>query len=1235
MKLFRYLLSALAGVALFASCIEEEPVASYNLAIDLDKSVVAVGSDGGSATVEVNSGDVTWKATSTADWITFSPASGSGVTKVTITVGESDNDRTGEISLQAGPVEKLITVVQTGNPHGLIPEDPLTCAEASELCLKLASGATTGKKYYVKGIITNIVEEFGTQYGNATFWMGDNEGEKIFEAYRVYYFDNVKYDDPTKQNISEGDNVVVYGILTNYNGTAETNQNQAYLYSLDANTAPVLSCKEPEQVVAASETEATFTIAPKNLTEGWTVSTDASWIKDYTKSGAKDATEIKVSFDANTSAEPREAVLTVKSAGASDLTLKLKQGGYSAVGTLDNPYTVAQVIEAIKANTAAGNVYIKGIVSKEVYTYSESYNTGTFWISDDGVYNDNLDKDFECYSVYWIGGSLEAPVAAADIKGNYSVGDEVVIYGAVTAYTSSSTGLTTYETSSKKAKIYSINWAQTDENGLGSVAYPFNIAGAEKFIDDTQAAVKAATEAGGTLAIPDVAVKGKVSAVLYEFSANYGTASFWISDDGTAYGVSDDKKSTTQPAKDFECYSVYFLENKPWVDGNAQVAVGDEVIVKGQLTLYGTTYETSSKKAYVYSLNGVTEATPAEEVPEVYLNEFDCTNKQLEIYNATNAEVDMTGWQFVKDGGLEDKDIYTIPAALAKVPAKGYAVFTCKQTDAANGPLFGLSGTKGFLIELKKGETLVDKADNLTTITTIPDGQSWGRETDGADKFVLFETPTIGAANGAGTPPADAPKTVAELIAAIPDTATGSSTAVEVDVDFAEPVTVSYVNGKNAYMEDATGGILLYLDNHGLQAGVTIKGQLKVTGYWYNGIPELVSFSGNPTLGQGAVPETSLTIAQLLADYDKYLLRRIKLSGVTVTDAIADGDRNGKISQGTDEIAVYAQINNGGLVLAQGAVGDLITIPGYYKTTKQVYFWQNDWFTSTATDVPPTITASDITNVPAEGVTDAVATVTFANNEGWAASATPDGTVVTAASIDGTSLKYTVAANTASEARDGKITITLKKDGKDDVTKEIKVSQKAAESSTLEVGTVLWAEGWDGAVANDEVSDYNYKGTTVFGGASVTYTFTDAGTNTKLYVDNQMDSNAGNQGNLLVSKGNGSFSVAGIPVEGVRTATLTIYISNKNYPLELTTTTAGVQLGERVAYGESAKPYKLTWEITNLNATTLDLTLTNVNSSNNNRLDNMSLVVTELGDAVQLQDGNGGIPDYGTVDFQW
>ena len=213
-------------------------------------------------------------------------------------------------------------------------------------------------------------------------------------------------------------------------------------------------------------------------------------------------------------------------------------------------------------------------------------------------------KDFECYSVYWLGGDIANPTAAADIKANFAVGDEVVIYGKVTVYN----GLA--ETASKKAKIHSINGVTTDANGVGNVNYPFNVAGAEACIDYQQAAIKAAKDADQPApTFPDVCVKGKVSAILYAFNADKGTGSFWISDDGTAHGVSADKKKTTEPTKDFECYSVYmFGIEKPWVDGTSpQPKEGDDVIVKGQLTLYGTTYETSSKKAYIYSINGKTE----------------------------------------------------------------------------------------------------------------------------------------------------------------------------------------------------------------------------------------------------------------------------------------------------------------------------------------------------------------------------------------------------------------------------------------------------------------------------------------------------------------------------------------------------------------------------------------------------------------------------------------------------
>ncbi len=279
-------------------------------------------------------------------------------------------------------------------------------------------------------------------------------------------------------------------------------------------------------------------------------------------------------------------------------------------GTATNPYSASEIAALLTGGkTFDEDVYVKGKVSAILYTFSASYGTGTFWISDDGkAYGVSADKkstteptkDFECYSVYWFGNENKW----AEGNGQLEIGDEVIVCGKTTVYNGMA------ETSSKKAWVYNVNGVTSSANGLGNVNAPFNVAGAEACIDYQQAAIKAAKDADQPApTFPDVCVKGKISAILYTFSASYGTGSFWISDDGTAYGVSADKKKTTEPTKDFECYSVYmFGLEKPWVDGTSpQPAVGDDVIVKGQLTLYNGTYETSSKKAWIYSLNGKTE----------------------------------------------------------------------------------------------------------------------------------------------------------------------------------------------------------------------------------------------------------------------------------------------------------------------------------------------------------------------------------------------------------------------------------------------------------------------------------------------------------------------------------------------------------------------------------------------------------------------------------------------------
>ena len=155
-------------------------------------------------------------------------------------------------------------------------------------------------------------------------------------------------------------------------------------------------------------------------------------------------------------------------------------------------------------------------------------------------------------------------------------------------------------------------------------------------------------------------------------------------------------------------------------------------------------------------VNPEPDPTPTPPTPSVdakiVFNEFDCQNKKIELYNTGDSEVDMTGWILSKDGTE-----WEIPASRGKIAAKGFAVFTGK-SDGTTDPTFGLSGTKGFLMVLKdKGgkeiDTVVNTSDRDGGIVAIEDGKSWGRKTDGASEWVIFDTPSIGASNGSGVAP--------------------------------------------------------------------------------------------------------------------------------------------------------------------------------------------------------------------------------------------------------------------------------------------------------------------------------------------------------------------------------------------------------------------------------------------------------------------------------------------------
>ena len=114
--------------------------------------------------------------------------------------------------------------------------DPYNVAGVLNYLSGLGADVTSPNEVYIKGKVKEITEQFGTQYGNATFTMIDEGFDAVFTAYRVLYLGNKKYTEGDL--LKENDEVIVCGKVVNFKGnTPETSQNTGYLYSLNGKTA--------------------------------------------------------------------------------------------------------------------------------------------------------------------------------------------------------------------------------------------------------------------------------------------------------------------------------------------------------------------------------------------------------------------------------------------------------------------------------------------------------------------------------------------------------------------------------------------------------------------------------------------------------------------------------------------------------------------------------------------------------------------------------------------------------------------------------------------------------------------------------------------------------------------------------------------------------------------------------------------------------------------------------------
>ena len=125
-----------------------------------------------------------------------------------------------------GSTEPDIEIIGDGSA-----ENPYNASSAVALFKSLASGAKS-EIVYIKGKVSSIKEQYGTQYGNGTFYISDDgSSQNQFYVFRALYLGNKKYT--SGDLLKEGDEVIICGVVTNYNGTIETEQNNAFLYSLN------------------------------------------------------------------------------------------------------------------------------------------------------------------------------------------------------------------------------------------------------------------------------------------------------------------------------------------------------------------------------------------------------------------------------------------------------------------------------------------------------------------------------------------------------------------------------------------------------------------------------------------------------------------------------------------------------------------------------------------------------------------------------------------------------------------------------------------------------------------------------------------------------------------------------------------------------------------------------------------------------------------------------------------
>ena len=457
------------------------------------------------------------------------------------------------------------------------PATAYTVAEAHRL---IEAGKELDTEVYIKGIITQI-DEVNLTYGNANYYISGNDtvGEPL-QVYRGYYFDGSKFT--AENQIQVGDEVVVYGLLSSYDGKHEITTGSV-IYSLNGSTEP------PTPTVDISNTpETAYTVAEAHrLIEADEGLETEVYIKGiitqideinknfgnatYHISGMDSVSEPlqiyqgcfleETRFTEEDQIQVGDEVVVYGQLSDYKGKHQVNSGNsiYSLNGETEPPaptvdisntpetaYTVAEAHGLIEADEGlSAKVYIKGIIT-QIDEVSTDFGNATYYISG----TDTVGGPLQVYRGYYFD---ELRFTKQD---QIQVGDEVVVYGQLLSFFGQHQVV-------EGNSIYSLNGeteppaSSVDISNTIETAY--TVAEAHELI-----------EAGEDLET-QVYIKGIITRI-DKVNLTYGNADYYISGTDTVGGP-------------LQVYRGYYFDGTKFTSED-QIQVGDEVVIYGKLSTY-------------------------------------------------------------------------------------------------------------------------------------------------------------------------------------------------------------------------------------------------------------------------------------------------------------------------------------------------------------------------------------------------------------------------------------------------------------------------------------------------------------------------------------------------------------------------------------------------------------------------------------------------------------------------